>query len=265
MISIDRDRVDETGQKILPNRAWFARAQTATDAAIADPGTHEINRGIYAADSVRAALEELFHNKCAYCERPLPDDFDVEHYRPKGRVAENQDHPGYYWLAYTWTNLLPSCGPCNQRRKDKPIWGDLRYANTGGKSDQFPLFDEAKRSMDPKGNIATEEPLLLDPCVDNPEDCIRYLIDGEITGENDRGNATIRICNLKRRRRRIARGKVIARAIRWIKLIQNSTNQCSADQTTTLKNFFISECLADECNYLGAARFVTKYPELFGM
>jgi hypothetical protein len=86
-------------------------------------------------------LKNVFNNKCAYCETPLPrQSGHAEHFRPKGGVKyktekksitaftkdalENQiEHPGYFWLAYNWKNLLPSCELCNAG---------------GGKKNQFP-------------------------------------------------------------------------------------------------------------------------------
>jgi 5-methylcytosine-specific restriction endonuclease McrA len=79
-----------------------------------------------------------FYGKCAYCEAPIRDyqPGDVEHFRPKAGVSDENgqavflfdeegqvqvgadgkpvEHPGYYWLAYEWTNLLPACAKCNQ-------------------------------------------------------------------------------------------------------------------------------------------------------
>ena len=52
-------------------------------------------------------LAVTYHHKCAYCERIAKA--DIEHYRPKGRVLEDDDHSGYYWLCYEWTKLIPSC------------------------------------------------------------------------------------------------------------------------------------------------------------
>src|SRR5690349_1720738 len=73
----------------------------------------------YRQYAVCKALDELFHGKCAYCESVYRavDALDIEHYRPKGGVTEDDDHPGYWWLAGVWSNLLPSCPPCNQLRK----------------------------------------------------------------------------------------------------------------------------------------------------
>ena len=82
-------------------------------------------------------LENVFPDKCAYCERAISGYYgDAEHFRPKGAVkaiGANRSavipeckfvhpvdgsevamiHPGYFWLAYDWRNLLPSCVYCN--------------------------------------------------------------------------------------------------------------------------------------------------------
>src|SRR5262249_6192965 len=78
--------------------------------------TFEFTR--YKEWAVCRALDDLFHEKCAYCESSYRavDSCDVEHYRPKGGVTESPKHRGYWWLAAHWQNLLPSCPPCNQRR-----------------------------------------------------------------------------------------------------------------------------------------------------
>src|SRR4051812_1734670 len=59
-------------------------------------------------------LEDLGKGKCAYCESPLGMEVagGSDHFRPIRSVAEHPDHPGYYWLAYDWDNLLPACGMC---------------------------------------------------------------------------------------------------------------------------------------------------------
>jgi hypothetical protein len=82
-------------------------------------------------------LDNVFHGKCAYCEvKILRQPGDAEHFRPKGAVKRKDPrgkivspsceiadpggqmleipHPGYFWLAYDWRNLLPSCSDCNK-------------------------------------------------------------------------------------------------------------------------------------------------------
>ena len=59
MIHIDRNRSDEQDRPIRPDDAWFAKAEASPARA------GEVDPGIYADDRVKAALEELFHEKCA--------------------------------------------------------------------------------------------------------------------------------------------------------------------------------------------------------
>ena len=147
MIAVDRERRDATGAVIRPRGNWDARAEEATESALRDAKDHEARAGVYADNEVRAALEELFHGKCAYCGGIIGATWDVEHFRPKGRVHERPEHPGYYWLAYAWSNLYAACQHCNQHRRDKPTWRNPKEGPAAGKLDQFPLADESVASQ----------------------------------------------------------------------------------------------------------------------
>ena len=153
----------------------------------------------------------VFHGKCAYCETRISGfPGDTEHFRPKGRVrdlnpvlndgslqivkiqddnGDEIEHPGYFWLAYHWKNLLPSCEYCN---------------TAGGKGDVFPTerghigvkrltADEIKDLLEPMTQSAKapdvyylqpgdldriEGRLLLHPYNDNPEEHIYYDVEG---------------------------------------------------------------------------------------
>jgi hypothetical protein len=135
---------------------------------------------VYSDETVKRALNTLFGGKCAYCESKYAatQPMDVEHYRPKGRVHGTEDHPGYYWLASEWHNLLPSCIDCNRMRN---YWVPSLTASAEetrmkklvyGKGDRFPLLDETQRAHS-KGMEHKEAPLLLHPCLDIPEN---YLV-----------------------------------------------------------------------------------------
>lgn len=112
---------------------------------------------------LQEALWALSSGKCAYCEsllgaeRPLVAD----QFRPplaamdlKGEVSI--DH--YWWLAYEWDNLLPSCAECSR-----------------SKGSRFPV--EAKRAQPPaRGEeLARERPLVLDPRLDEPQPHLVFL------------------------------------------------------------------------------------------
>ena len=101
-------------------------------------------------------IRDIENQKCWYCEMDqIRSDMPVDHFRPKNRVAECKEHPGYHWLAFDWENYRFSCTFCNSRRVD--------VKTSGGKQDHFPLVDPNARRMGPK-DTTIETPMLLDPC-----------------------------------------------------------------------------------------------------
>lgn len=117
----------------------------------------------------RIVVDDLWraqHYKCCYCEKKVTKSFnDVEHYRPKAcadRRPGCTDRHGYWWLAFTWDNLLLSCPTCNR----------------SAKNDQFPL-NHGSISLQPEtpppGN---ESPLLIDPGASiNPVEHIQFVLE----------------------------------------------------------------------------------------
>ena len=265
MIHIDRNRVDDTGRPIKPDAHWLARADKATRLAIKDGTKHEVKDSVYAHKEVKKALEALFHDKCAYCETKLtaPSDWEVEHFRPKGRVAEVDDHPGYYWLAYTWDNLYASCQHCNQRRRDRPRWQDSRELDARGKADQFPLIDERNRAKSSRDDITAEGPILIDPCRDDPEEYLGYDLTGEVFPlvSNPRGEVTIDVLHLSRRRLRVARREVVSTVSRLLNLM--SADTVTNALRTELQGLLDDHYKADNCQYAGVARYVTNHLDDF--
>lgn len=65
-----------------------------------------------------AALRELAHGKCVYCESALgvTSDTEVEHY-----IAKTVDCS----LAFEWSNLLPACHLCNRAKAGRDHRGAL--------------------------------------------------------------------------------------------------------------------------------------------
>lgn len=157
----------------------------------------------YSHTTAKNELWTIFGGKCSYCEIRLTGaQFgDVEHYRPKAGVrdADNQPvknpltgitHPGYFWLAYEWFNLLLACGACNT----------VKISKSGakhGKGERFPL-EAPHRSFAP-GDGVVEQPTLLNPWLDDPEDHLRF--DGKtgvVTGRTPRGLGTVALLGLNR-------------------------------------------------------------------
>jgi uncharacterized protein (TIGR02646 family) len=148
----------------------------------------DFDRTIYASPAVKQALVNAQHKKCCFCEGLIGRDGDVEHFRPKAATRQAPEnplqYPGYYWLAYEWSNLYLACPACNQRHK----------------KNLFPLQNPADRATDHKQNIDREQPLFIDPGKENPEDFIGF--DGVMAfaiDDNPRGNATISALELNDR------------------------------------------------------------------
>jgi uncharacterized protein (TIGR02646 family) len=136
--------------------------------------------------NVKKALMLAQHNKCCYCESKLPPTSygDVEHYRPKGAVrqiaGQHEEHPGYYWLAYDWNNLLVSCAFCNTRHK----------------RNLFPLVDNNARVRSHHDNIDSEQPLLVNPAIEDPRDHIYFRGDAPVP-RTEIGRLTIQLLGLR--------------------------------------------------------------------
>ena len=151
--------------------------------------SRDFDSTLYGAQSVKNALRKAQHDKCAFCESKVTHIAygDVEHFRPKAGYRQRPDgplvRPGYYWLAYEWSNLFFCCALCNQKFK----------------RNHFPLADPARRAVCHHDNIEMEQSLLIHPELDDPASFLEFdqeyvrAIDG-----HPRGEATIRILGLNR-------------------------------------------------------------------
>jgi uncharacterized protein (TIGR02646 family) len=157
----------------------------------------------YNCKEVRDALYEAFEGVCAYCEAPIPS-IEIEHFRPKGKIRTEAGSrpPGYYWLAATWENLLPSCHDCNTELWKTYPDGTQRKA---GKGTWFPLEVESDRATKP-GDEKRERPLLLHPYRDEPAEHLEFVEEGILRARKDRtgvpsrrGEVTIELLGLNRR------------------------------------------------------------------
>jgi len=148
----------------------------------------EYDNRIYGDASVKEELAVAQHKKCCYCEDEVGSSSpgDVEHFRPKGAVSQGRGHPisypGYFWLAYDWSNLYYSCANCNR----------------SGKKNYFPLADTTKRARSHSAVLADESPLLLDPGgADDPRDHIRFHLQVAV-GITAKGRKSVEVFQLNR-------------------------------------------------------------------
>jgi hypothetical protein len=174
VIRIARAPEPDSLSSIKDNRLAAARSALVA-------GTKISFKGYGVAKSNLFAMQ---HHKCCYCEKVKEQAKyrDVEHFRPKAQ---------YWWLTWTWENLLFACVDCNREHK----------------KDQFPLAQGslplATEQIPPGG----EHPLLIDPsdAAIDPMNEIEFRRDRVQRKERwvpygltPRGVATIDICGLAR-------------------------------------------------------------------
>jgi uncharacterized protein (TIGR02646 family) len=127
-------------------------------------------------EAIRTALLQMQRQRCAYCERRTGDAKDeghIEHYR---------NQAGHTDLETDWNNLFWSCldeKTCG-KHKDK-----CNIVGGSGKCRAFNPDD------------------LINPCVDDPDQFMRFISDGKITPRDDltpqekhRYDETIRVFQL---------------------------------------------------------------------
>lgn len=136
----------------------------------------------YRHRSIKKALVEMFHGKCAYCESKIThvDYGHIEHFKPKS-------NPAYAALCFEWKNLLLACGICN---------------GTEYKGDNFPGESEGGP--------------LVNPCEDEPNDHFDFLYDqtakiATVISKTKRGEVTEKLLALNRPELRSYRSKQVQR------------------------------------------------------
>ncbi len=112
---------------------------------------------------MKARLTAKLGNKCWYTEaEQVGGDLVVDHYRP---ICD------YWWLAYEAENYRLACSYANSPHHNE------EHGCAGGKGDSFPLLNPGQRAQ-MKEELATEAPIILDPC--KQEDCelLAFQADG---------------------------------------------------------------------------------------
>lgn len=143
-LNVDPAESPRTGRRIA---AWKEKLAEAIDRM----------ETVWQDRGLKQALMDASFGKCWYCEAKVAQRADnaVDHFRPKSRVAEDQTHPGYWWLACDMGNYRFACQFCNSARRTQET--------SGGKQDHFPLWDEKRRVRQRSEPLVGEQPLLLDP------------------------------------------------------------------------------------------------------
>lgn len=237
---------------------------------------------MYKGQDVKAALRSLTNGKCAYCEGAINavGAREVEHYRPKGGIEGEADHPGYWWLAHTWDNLLPACIDCNKSKRQHIVTADMtreqvedlllrRPSSSFGKKNQFAV--NGARASDGTSDLEAEDALLIDPTKVEPTEHLTWNFDTELTviepkAGCDYGTYTIHVCALNRAELVLARLPALRpmRAIRTQILNRIENWKGSADELNEILETVgvLREFANPDQPYSSmAAEFIAKFEE----
>jgi hypothetical protein len=202
-------RPDDIGESW---KDWVVRSRRARDELMEKyhPGD-QVTLDALLYQEIKPLLLELFYSKCAYCESEIDSSQpgDVEHYRPKAGVRDTKgvvrvriqgtevDHPGYWWLAYDWHNLLPACNDCNRRRKHGV------EKEQAGKGEYFDV--RGTRAVLPGDNLTLEQPLLLDPAAPgfDPKQHFIFSKDGKVRPLTDEARYCCKLLGLNKPREKL--------------------------------------------------------------
>lgn len=145
----------------------------------------------YKLVDVKEALRSIYHCKCAFCEQKI-EQYHVEHYRPKQR---------YWWLAYSWDNLLLACPYCNEHK-------GTNFDTAGEVADGTNLAIDNINCQSAAYDLM-EQPVMVNPETTDPSSLIYFDKDGGIFSADNRFAYTIRICKISRKFLNDRRKKVL--------------------------------------------------------
>lgn len=148
----------------------------------------------YGHKSIKKALVEMFHGKCAYCESKIVhiDYGHIEHFRPKSVEIFRR-------LTFEWNNLFLACAKCN----------GPEY-----KADCFPEQNEGGPP--------------INPCDDSPDDHLVFIFDPKsriatVSYKTERGRVSIDLFGLNRPDLRGHRSKLIEKLFLLSRMAETDT------------------------------------------
>lgn len=195
MRKIDKDLTDIPKSLVVTekNKTHIRRKELIAKGAYVDESKYNSR---YKTSDIKDKLNSLYHHKCAYCEDHA-EQTHVDHYRPKA---------DYYWLAYSWDNLICSCPTCNQFKKNTFEIKGEKATPPKVTEDLGDINIWSSQKYDQQ-----EKPMLLNPERDNLNDVFHFDMDGHIWGNNNsRADYTIATCRLDRKELVDARRKIVS-------------------------------------------------------
>ncbi|NJN77087.1 MAG: hypothetical protein HC803_01135 [Saprospiraceae bacterium] len=181
----------------------------------------------YKMEDIKSKLFDIYNHKCAFCEQRI-EILAVEHFRPKDI---------YFWLCYSWDNLLLACVGCNS-----------------SKSNHFEVVNQAVHIPNNINNIhglaaqyqILEQPKFIHPEQEEVEHLLIFDIKGSVRSDDVRMKYVIEKCNLDRKKladfRKGVHDKVERKVQELILQYKTTGKKKYLHQLQGLKQNFIDSC-----------------------
>ncbi len=175
----------------IPNSLIDRKTETRRNTCIRDNKYHQKKdfHQRYKQRDIKESLQSIYNKKCAFCEQKITECTDnnlgeysstIEHYRPKSK---------YYWLAYSWDNLLWCCHRCNQNKSNnfEILANEVSYEE--GFKDNIHSYTQKYQEL--------EEPKMIHPEIESILEKLSFD-NGIIASKDERVKYTINNCELDR-------------------------------------------------------------------
>jgi len=206
----------------------------------------DIYNSRYKQSDTQITLKDIYKNKCAFCEQKI-EQSHVEHYRPKSK---------YWWLTYSWDNLLIACSTCN-----------------GHKGNQFEILGTKATFTNNPANLKAihvsssnydkgEQPKMVNPEVTDPAGKIQFQRSGHIESDDVRFAHTIEQCKVDRdflndERRKIL--DVLQRDVKSAMIDNNTAVEQETEIAIALRKFIRDATVDGELEYLAFRRYAIAH------
>jgi len=198
---------------------------------------HDNYNSRYKQDDIKIFLKAIYKNKCAYCEQKI-EQSHVEHYRPKDI---------YYWLAFSWDNLILACSFCN-------LYKGVNF-DLDGEPITFENNEENLENINTSG-LSYDEielPRMVNPETIDPSEYIYFEKNGSIKSEDSRFLYTIEKCKIDRKYLNDSRRKLLDNFEKDINaaLVYNSENVAEQErEISSLARKFVRDSLDRESEFI---------------
>jgi len=225
--SLDSKLTQQRRQELIDKKAYISQ---------------NIYHSRYKMKDIMTALHNIYHSKCAFCEQKIEFP-QVEHFRPKNI---------YYWLAYSWDNLLFACLGCNSHKNN-------HFETLLERASEFQLNNIHQLGV----NYDTQEQnRFVNP--ESTTDIVTKLIfdkNGSISSTDESMNYTIKKCKLDREYLITQRKKVYDDFIKklYMRYLTEKPYEVKMESIKDLIQDFKKDAQDPKNEYLAFRRYIIKH------